>query len=58
MFLVNALDIARAFELIHEGIVDDIFDADFRDFRIDLRQKRLQPFHAFETNMGRLVRKN
>ena len=53
VLLVDALDIARAFELVHEGIIDDIFDADVRDFRIDLRQKHLQTLHAFETRMRR-----
>jgi hypothetical protein len=53
VLLVDALDIARAFELVHERTVDEIFDADFRDFRIDLRQKYLQALHAFEARMRR-----
>ena len=57
MFLVDALNIARVFDPVHERTVDEIFDADFRNLRIDLDQKSLQALHAFETCMRRpLVR--
>ena len=51
VFLVNALDKTGAFELIHEGIIDEIFDADVGDFRIELGQQFVQPPHALKVGV-------
>ncbi len=51
ILLVNALNVTGAFELIHEGIIDDIFDANVAHFGVDLRQQFLQPLHTLKIGM-------
>ena len=47
VFLRQALNKARAFELVHERVVDKIFDAHLGDLGVELSQKLLQPLHPF-----------
>ena len=39
VLLVNALNKTRALELVHEGSIDHILDANIGDFRVDLDQQ-------------------
>ena len=46
IFLVEALNVTRRFELVHKRTVDCGFDPNVGELRSDLRHQRLQPLHA------------
>src|SRR6266481_9548586 len=51
ILFVNGLNVTGAFELIHERIIDDIFEANVAHFGVDLREQFLQPLHTLKVGI-------
>ena len=53
VFLVEALNITRGFDLVHKRIIDYAFDPNVGNFRRDLRHQLLQSLHSFNAGVWR-----